>query len=988
MTMMNRSTMAQPQQSAAAVASDDCCVHCGHAGSDVRIKSCPNGCSYHARCLDLVSISQRREIPSSVSSSSVADDVACSLVCCTICPCCSSPASGLEIIPLSFSEMDAAQRLSGYRNKSSPSNGSVFTAPSGKRMHGELTSTGFSDPRTSSEASFYDPASPRTGKWSDEEIAFRDEMVPHFVDGSLPLPNGLKLIDFLSSALKSKPSRLTKKMKHAKLSTRHFHLNTGHIRSSERAKELSRLELSFVNSISDAVERSEIKFHMRREWRDHVAERLTFLRIQFDATEWLKSVDVMDRRTTSAKSRNRMVKRRFMMGKAMEKDTSSPTPGVFIEQGSGVQDDDVDLELLASALEANDAEDDDLRGLYYVDMAFAEPDAIQTGSAVHAQEVSSADDGGINSYRRSITADSGRSNVVTKASFVSNVSSRPSSADSNHVSSPAPFRSALLPSLGSAEGPNFRFAAPFLAKITAYIERERMPFEHVDIWVPSSLSDPVMLDPTGATAPELSLLGSGSSTSTQKKDGDKGKLCFAGSASMGVQIVEDSYNGVDLPAPPLLDYRSKPGCKAVPLSSDEIYHLSLFGSYSEKFSFSSGCGLPGRVFESAVPAWEQFIANAPSHLFERRGGAMQFGIQTALGLPIRSPSVGRIVLVLYSRHNREKDDGLVARMVRDFQSFNPCPRWKLMVDMGSTASPSNSNASNNPMMDGQQQHSQQGGAIERANRPEGLTTATAALSANNAQILSLISLLGEHMPSDQTTPLGQQLHNIMSLRLVLLRTNRAPQDEQLVESIVTLFQSYVQAGRSRPDITLMLARDFAFHSKMQQQQQQQYQLAPHNNMAQHQGLNFGRQMSIPPMQHLSLGAMASQPHQRQEVSCQLDHTHHGLPRRDDVSAATAAVGPNPGQQNTINQCHSSSVASFSSAATAAGPKAVTESRCGPNTIINQCHSSSVASFSSMTERDYSSPKFQVSPKSSASLNRLESAQQPIHLDEPPLSLPL
>jgi len=975
--------MAQPQQSAAAAASD-CCVHCGHAGSDVRIKSCPNRCSYHARCLDLVSISQCRQIPSSVPSSSVDDNLACSLASCTVCPCCSSPASGLEIIPLSFSEMDAAQRLSGYRNKSSSSNSSVFTAPPGKRMHVELTSTGCGDPRTSSEASFYDPASPRTGKWSDEEIAFRDEMVPHFVDGSLPLPNGLKLIDFLSSALKSKPSRLTKKMKHAKLSTRHFHLNTGHIRSSERAKELSRLELCFVNSISDAVERSEIKFHMRKEWRDHVAERLTFLRIQFDATEWLKSVDVMDRRSTSAKSRNRMVKRRFMMGKAMEKDTSSPTPGVFIEQGSGVQDDDVDLELLASALEANDAEDDDLRGLYYGDMVTAEPDTIQTGSAVHAQEVSSADDGGMNSYRRSITADRGRSNVVTRASFVSN-SSRPSSADSNHPSSPAPFRSALLPSLGSAEGPNFRFAAPFLAKIAAYVERERMPFEHVDIWVPSPSSDPIMLDPTGATAPEPSLLGSGSSASTQKKDGDKGRLCFAGSASMGVQIVEDSFSGVDFPAPPLLDYRSKPGCKVVPLSSDEIYHLSLFGSYSEKFSFSSGCGLPGRVFESAVPAWEQFIANAPSHLFERRGGAMQFGIQTALGLPIRSPNVGRIVVVLYSRHNREKDDGLVAKMVRDFQRFNPCPRWKLMVDMGSTASPSNSNENNNPMMGGQQHQSQQGGAMEGVNRPEGLTSAMATLSVKNAQILSLISLLGENMPSDQTTPLGQQLHNIMSLRLVLLRTNRAPQDEQLVESIVTLFQSYIQAGRSRPDITLMLARDFAFHSKMQHQQ---HQLAPNNNMVLHQGLNFGGQMSIPPMQKLSLGAMASQPHQRQEISCQLDHTHHGLPRRDDVSAATAAVGPNPGQQNTINQCHSSSVASFSSAATAAGPKAVTESRSGPNTIVNQCHSSSVTSFSSMTERDYSSPKFQISPKSSASLNRLESAQHPIQLDEPPPSVPL
>ena len=136
------------------------------------------------------------------------------------------------------------------------------------------------------------------------------------------------------------------------------------------------------------------------------------------------------------------------------------------------------------------------------------------------------------------------------------------------------------------------------------------------------------------------------------------------------------------------DHKCKPGATVVPLSSDEIYHLSLFGSYSEKFSFCYGCGLPGRVFESAVPAWEQFITNAPPHLFERRGGAIQFGIKTAVGLPIRSPNVGRVVLVLYSRHNREKDDMLVANMVRDFQGLCPSPRWKLMVDMGNnTATP-------------------------------------------------------------------------------------------------------------------------------------------------------------------------------------------------------------------------------------------------------------------------------------------------------------
>eukprot|EP00579_Thalassiosira_antarctica_P021181 CAMPEP_0201959344 /NCGR_PEP_ID=MMETSP0904-20121228/6338_1 /ASSEMBLY_ACC=CAM_ASM_000553 /TAXON_ID=420261 /ORGANISM="Thalassiosira antarctica, Strain CCMP982" /LENGTH=88 /DNA_ID=CAMNT_0048505001 /DNA_START=24 /DNA_END=287 /DNA_ORIENTATION=+ len=88
----------------------------------------------------------------------------------------------------------------------------------------------------------------------------------------------------------------------------------------------------------------------------------------------------------------------------------------------------------------------------------------------------------------------------------------------------------------------------------------------------------------------------------------------------------------------------------------------------------------------------------------------------------------------------------------------------------------------------------------------------------------------------------------MSLRLVLLRTNRTPDDELLVESIITLFESYVQAGRSRPDITLMLARDFAFHSI----QQQQLPLTLNNQAS------FQRQMFIPSMQHLSIGASIQQ----------------------------------------------------------------------------------------------------------------------------------
>ena len=91
--------------------------------------------------------------------------------------------------------------------------------------------------------------------------------------------------------------------------------------------------------------------------------------------------------------------------------------------------------------------------------------------------------------------------------------------------------------------------------------------------------------------------------------------------------------------------------KIVPLTRDEIFNFSLFGVYSERFSFASGCGLPGRVFQSGVTAWEQFLPNAPPEMFERHDGVIQFGINTALSFPIDCPDVGRIIVVLYLKHN-------------------------------------------------------------------------------------------------------------------------------------------------------------------------------------------------------------------------------------------------------------------------------------------------------------------------------------------------
>lgn len=388
----------------------------------------------------------------------------------------------------------------------------------------------------------------RTGRWTNEEMAYCDKLIAKFESGELPVSSGIKLNEFLGNMLKSKQSRLTKKMKNAKLSSRTFQRNAGGILNNNEAREFSELEDLFFQSVTDVQERAEIKFHMQREWREQFSLYCSSISQPLDADAWLGSVEEMDRRSSQAKDAARMAKRKLMMVFALRTDCRNPDQGVFIEkshsdnrvaQGPEGLEDDLDeqqelLELLAE----------------------------------EAKQIGTTDING---------------------------------------------KSSLLHS------------APFLAKTVAYMQRHSVPFEHVDIWVPSFV-------PT-----EESNIGPSNNC----------RLCFAGCATLDETVAEDGKTKCNV----------TPECR---------FNLYAFGDYSQKFSFDVGCGLPGRVYESGRPTWEQSVQNAPHHHFERCGGALQWGIKTVVGIPIASPNVGRVVVVLYSTHDRPKDQDLVGRLSEEF----------------------------------------------------------------------------------------------------------------------------------------------------------------------------------------------------------------------------------------------------------------------------------------------------------------------------------
>merc|ERR1719162_346031 len=604
-----------------------------------------------------------------------------------VCSCCSRPISGLEILSMSFREIDEARK----------SNRNLANANRRKNRKRKGTPGQISAVDTVNGVYVSDR---RTGRWTTEEMAYCDKLISKFESGELPISSGLKLNEFLGNMLKSKQSRLTKKMKNAKLSSRTFQRVSTGILDHNDVRRFSELEDLFFQSIQYQQERAEIKFHMQREWREQFSLYCSSVGQPLDVDAWLASVEEMDRRSSQAKDAARMGKRKLMMGFALRTDSMNPDNGVIIEKTQS----DRRIAEGTTGLE-ND---------------FDEQKEILQLLTDEATQVGTTDING---------------------------------------------KSSLLHS------------APFLAKTVAYLKRHDVPFEHVELWVPSFVSQ----ENGGTTA-------AGTSSNC--------RLCFAGSATVDEYVEE--------------------GAKTKkPLSKQNQFSLQAFGDYSQKFSFDVGCGLPGRVYESGRPTWEQSVQNAPHHHFERCGGALQWGIKTVFGIPIASPNVGRIVVTLYSLHDRPKDQDIVGRLSEEFTRLLPSPKWKLVVDIGEPQ----------PQPQPQQIGSSANATSTAVNK------GAEAQAGRDPRIDDVVSLLGELMPSDPNSSLSPYLSGFMSLRLLLLRSTRSPEEDDRARTMLDSYTSYSQGGRVKADIGIMLARDYMYllsqnngNNNIQQHQQPQQQI--------------------------------------------------------------------------------------------------------------------------------------------------------------------
>ena len=251
----------------------------------------------------------------------------------------------------------------------------------------------------------------------------------------------------------------------------------------------------------------------------------------------------------------------------------------------------------------------------------------------------------LNSFQRGVYIDVPMDATNSQGSTMSNLATTAAAATSSDTDSsleknPAVMPGHLLLELAKSDrNPMKHYASPFIARILQFIHRHKIPFEHVDVWVPSFVN--TSMDGGGPSD-----VGAGPGVIQQHC-----RLCFAGCGTTETKI--PSIGG-----------------QAVHLSQEERFNLLAFGDYSQKFSFDVGCGLPGRVYSTGVASWEQGIQNAPPEQFERSGGAAQWGIQTVLGIPIASRSVGRIVVLFYSVFDRDRNLVIVSRLSEDLHKVS------------------------------------------------------------------------------------------------------------------------------------------------------------------------------------------------------------------------------------------------------------------------------------------------------------------------------
>lgn len=542
------------------------------------------------------------------------------------CPVCRiGQVTGVVLFPISLSDLNKAVELRKRDNRTDANSSSFSAMQQGKRPADDSEAEAAHDVSylllshsrpTASNSTSNEPDHHRTGRWTNDEIAFVDFLVDAFDKGNLPIPHGAKLNEFLGDMLLCKSSRLTKKMKNAKLSTRSYTLK-GKGTGEADCRTLSELESRFLASVTDEPTKLELRFNMTKLWRMHFSNLCLQIGYAFlDARDWVAGLEEMERLASSAEESLRKARRR-RIGLALQPERASEAPLPAANNNPMA---------VFSSFNPPAPQQNGFRLPDDSQVTFSKVDDL-------AGEAACEDDDFLASMMN-----------IAKSPNLEGIASNRSrffSVDFGLDDSVDPL--SMEPSMDTQYAPhhNLGDCGPFLEEIVSFMQAENMPFQHVDVWVPS------FVNADGKSANSKSNNGG--------EPGQELRLFHAGHAT-----------------------RSD-------LDQALSIQLNEFGQYSTNFTFAPSVGLPGRVYSSGKYAWERNIHDLDSRIFLRSGGAKVYGIKTGFGLPLESALVGRMVIAMYSTLDMEENATLIEKCRTNFAKYTPEPKWKLVIDMASTS---------------------------------------------------------------------------------------------------------------------------------------------------------------------------------------------------------------------------------------------------------------------------------------------------------------
>ena len=653
-----------------------------------------------------------------------------------LCPACQmSPVSCLQVLPLDIAVLD---RIVSMRKALSREMGSNGKAPRDRGDGGEdpidlelaeaqaeasylLLSHGNSTAALCSDNEYQ-----RTGRWTDDEMAFTNFLVQAFDNGELPLESGLKLNEFLSDVLLCKSSRLTKKMKNARLSTRSYDLR--YPVPSLDVQVFSSLEQKFLHSISSEPSRMEVQFNLAKYWRSQVSNLcLQVGGTLLDNSAYIASLEDIERRAIEAEENIRSARRK-RVGLSIRRDTQQQGGGGGGGGGDHRHHHSIDSESFQSQNKKVKIE---------CRSDFPNMDTATVVNDMDAQQQLPQQE---------------PPEVISSNNNNSNSASSVPSDDFSKIFDDFPDEDRCGPTTLPKRLRNGH--GPFLDEVLGYVENFEVPFQHVDVWVPSYT--------TGPTGEEVM------------------RLFHAGHATQS-RLDEESYARV-----------------------------TEFGMYSKRFSFSADEDLPGRVFASKKPHWVRQFHQADPRTYQRSEGAKLYGIKTAFGFPLESTVVDRIVVCVYSTSDIPENHFVVKKCQTELTKLCPKPKWKLVVEMGPGSVPVVPQPRRIPT-----NMPQCGGDISTVASSQTRQASAEKVSETEHR---MASLLGEYMPksdgtSENTTSLVSTLlvPHFMSLRLLLLTSNeqRTEDEKNMIDIIRKSFTSHSDdKNKSDHDLAFLILKEW------------------------------------------------------------------------------------------------------------------------------------------------------------------------------------